>query len=453
MTQENNSRQLALGRDNLRKLLVQYAMPSIIAMTATSLYNMVDSIFIGRGCGPLAIAGLSVTFPLMNLSAAFGAMVGIGSSTVISVKLGQKDKDGAEQALGNVVLLNVVIGVVFMALTLLFLDPILTFFGASENTLPYAREYMQILLWGNVLTHLYLGLNDTVRASGYPQRAMTATLVAVAINTVFDYIFIMVMGLGIAGAAIGTLCAQFVAFCFIMWHYHRADTYLKFRSDIFRFRRKIVKAILSIGAAPFALNTCACLVVLLINNGLKDFGGDYYVGAYGIANRVVFIFVMVSMGINQGMQPIVGYNYGAGQLHRSVKTYKFAAICASLVTTLCFVLCQFAPTPVVRLFTTDAELIEITSHALRLMTAVFPLVGFQIVSSGLFMSLGLAGKATFIAVTRQLLFLIPFLLILPKYWGTDGIWISLPLADAVSIAVVGIMVYLQLRKFKAENLI
>lgn len=445
---DNNSRQLALGTENVRKLLISYALPSIVAMTAASLYNVVDSIFIGRGCAPLAIAGLAVTFPLMNLSAAFGAMVGVGASTVISVRLGQKDYESAQNALGNVVLLNTIIGFVFMVVALTFLDPILIFFGASEQTLPYAREYMSVLLYGNILTHLYLGLNDTVRASGYPKRAMAATLTAVCINVIFNYIFIMQLGLGIKGAAIGTLCSQFIAFCMVIRHYRSKEAFLKFKRSVFKWRTKIVKSIIGIGLAPFLLNFCSCIVVLLINNGLKNNGGDYYVGAYGIANRVLFVFIMIVNGINQGMQPIVGYNYGAGQINRSISAYKNAVCGASIVMVLCWLLCMLLPEYIVGFFTSEEELIEITSRAIRIMVCVFPFVGFQITSTGLFMSMGMAHKSIFLSTTRQLLFLIPFLVILPKFFGTDGVWMSMPMSDAISCIVVAVMIYLQMKKFK-----
>ncbi len=445
---DNNSRQLKLGTENVRKLLISYALPSIIAMTATSLYNVVDSIFIGHGCGPLAIAGLAVTFPLMNLSAAFGAMVGVGASTVISVRLGQKDYESAQNALGTVVLLNIMIGFIFMVVSLCFLDSILTFFGASEQTLPYAREYMSVLLYGNILTHLYLGLNDTVRASGYPKRAMAATLTAVVINIVFNYIFIIVMKLGIKGAAIGTLCSQLVAFCIVVQHYRSKDAFLRFKRSVFKWRIKIVKSVLGIGLAPFLLNFCACIIVLLINNGLKNNGGDYYVGAYGIANRVLFVFIMIVNGINQGMQPIVGYNYGAGQISRSISAYKNAVIAATSVMVLCWLLCMFIPEYIVGFFTTDSSLIDISCRAIRIMVCVFPFVGFQITSTGLFMSMGMAHKSIFLSTTRQLLFLMPFLIILPKFYGTDGVWMSMPISDAVSCIVVAVMVYFQMKKFK-----
>lgn len=444
---------MALGTEPISKLLLRFATPAIIAMTASSLYNMVDSIFIGNGpnCGPLAIAGLATTFPLMNLSAAFGAMVGIGASSVISVKMGQRDIESAEKAMGNVVILNVLIGSIFMALALIFLDPILMFFGASENTLPFAREYMSVLLWGNVLTHLYLGLNDVVRSSGYPKRAMAATLTAVGINVIFNYLFIFVAELGIAGAAIGTLCSQFVAFCMIVVHFTRKDTFLKFKRQVFVFQKKIAFSILSIGCAPFLTNFCACVVVLLINNGLKDYGGDMYVGAYGIANRVIFVFFMVVGGLNQGMQPICGYNYGAGQVNRSFKAFKITVTCAVLVMTVCLLSCEFLPEFIVSWFTTDPELIRITSHALQIMAAVAPCIGFQVVTIGLFTSFGMAKKSILISLTRQLLFLIPFLVILPRYFGTDGVWCSMPMADLTSFTLSIILIVRLIRKFRQKE--
>ncbi len=445
---ENNTRQQQLGTERIGRLLLRYSTPSIIAMTAASLYNMVDSIFIGRGCDPLALAGLATTFPVMNLSAAFGAMVGVGSSTLISVKMGQRDKEGAETALGNVVWLNTAIGLAFMTVALIFLDPILLFFGASEATLPYAREYMQTLLCGNVLTHLYLGLNDVMRASGYPQRAMAATLTAVTINAVFNYIFIFVMELGIRGAAIGTLCAQATAFCGICFHYTRPDTYLRFSRRAFTFSAKIARDIISIGAAPFFTNFCACIIVSLICKSLGEYGGDYYVGAYGIANRIAFVFIMIANGFNQGMQPILGYNYGAGQINRSIRAYRLTVVAAVCVTSSCFIMSMFFPQVPISLFVDDPEMAGIAIHALRVMTIVFPIVGFQITSTGFFMSLGMAKKAIFLSLTRQLLMLIPFLIILPRFFGTDGVWWSMPIADTISAIIVGFMIIRQMKLFK-----
>ena len=440
----------SLGTERIRLLIPQYAIPSIIAMLATSLYNVVDSIFIGQGCGPLAIAGLAICFPMMNLSAAFGAMVGVGASTVIGIRLGQKDYEGAEYAIGNVVILNVIIGTLFMLVYLIFLDEILIFFGASENTLTYARDSMIVLLWGNIITHLYHGLTNVLRATGYPQRAMGITIFSVIINILFNYIFIFVLEMGIMGAAIGTICAQSVALLAIIYHFSRPNTYLRFKRHIFKFRSKMAGEVISIGASSFFNNCCACLVVLLINNSLKQYGGDLYIGAYGIANRIVMIFAMVAMGLHQGIQPIVSFNFGARQFERFLKTFKLGVICATLITFSAFIAGELFARPIVKLFTTDEQLIEYSCHAMHIMVVVFPLVGFQMVSIAFFTAIGKAKKAIFLSLTRQLIFLIPMLLILPPFFGTDGVWMSMPISDMLSVVTVSIMIYFQIKQLRQE---
>ena len=295
---------LTLGTERIRKLLVQYAVPAIIAMTASSLYNMVDSIFIGHGVGPLAISGLALTFPLMNLAAAFGSLVGVGAATLISMRLGQRDYETAQRVLGNVLVLNLIIGVLFGLTALYFLDPILYFFGASDATIGYAREYMSIILWGNVVTHMYLGLNAVLRASGHPRKSMYATINTVVINTMLDPLFIYGFGWGIRGAAIATVLAQVIS---LVWQFRILSDrreLLHFRRGIYRLKRTIVHNIIAIGMSPFLMNLAACFIVILINKGLKQYGGDLAIGAYGIVNRLAFFFVMIVMGINQGMQPI-----------------------------------------------------------------------------------------------------------------------------------------------------
>ena len=342
---------LSLGTEDIKKLLMRYAVPAIVAMTAASLYNMMDSIFIGHGVGALGIAGLAVTFPFINLAAAFGSLVGVGASTLVSVKMGQKDLKSAEAVLGNVLLLNTVIGFLFMTVCLIFLDPILYFFGASADTLPYARDYMKVILYGNLITHIYMGLNEVMRASGYPQRAMMATLFAVLINGVLNALFIFVLGMGIKGAALGTICAQFLALLGVLYHFSSPKSFIRFQKGIFKVRWHIVGGMLAIGLSPFLMNLCSCLIVLLINNGLKDFGGDMYIGAYGIVNRIVFLFIMIVMGFNQGMQPIAGYNFGARQLSRMIQVLKYTTLCAITVTTLGFLICQIFPRTIIRMFT------------------------------------------------------------------------------------------------------
>ena len=448
MTNVKDNTPLVLGTEKIGKLLMQYAIPAIIAMTASSLYNMVDSIFIGHGVGPLAIAGLAITFPLMNLAAAFGSLVGVGASTLVAIKLGQKDKESATHILGNVVMLNGIIGLVFMTLALMFLDPILLFFGASADTLPYAREYMQVILGGNLVTHIYMGLNEVLRASGYPRKAMTATLMAVIVNCVLDALFIFGFGWGIRGAALATIAAQVIALGWVLYHFLDKRSFLHFERGIFGLKRHLVGGMLAIGLSPFLMNLCACFVVILINRSLKMHGGDLAIGAYGIVNRVVFLFLMIVMGFNQGMQPIAGYNFGARQFDRLVQVLKYTIFCGVTVTTIGFLVGQLFPRSIVYLFATDAELVRVAVEGLRIVLMFFPVVGFQMVTSSFFQSIGMAKKAIFLSLTRQLLFLIPTLLVLPHYFGTRGVWMSMPVADAIATVVAAFMLSWQLKQLK-----
>lgn len=441
----------ALGTQSIRKLLTQYSVPAIIAMTASSLYNMVDSIFIGQGVGPLAISGLAVTFPLMNLSAAFGAMVGVGASTLLSVKLGQRDYATAQNILGNVVTLNTIIGVLFGALMLLFLDPILYFFGASDATISYARDFMEVILIGNVVTHMYLGLNAMLRSAGHPQKAMYATVSTVIINIILAPLFIYVFGMGIRGAALATVLAQMVALSWQFRIFTDKKELIRLRRGTFRLQRKIVTNSLAIGLSPFLMNLCACVVVILINQGLQTHGGDLAIGAYGIVNRILFFFVMIVMGLNQGMQPIAGYNFGACQYDRVNTVLKYTIIAATLVMTFGFLIGQFIPHIVVRAFTTDSELIRLSVDGMRLVMIFFPIIGFQMVTTNFFQSIGMAKKSIFLSLTRQLLFLIPLLLTLPHFFGQKGVWLSMPIADFTASLIAGWMLYRQFRQFRQKR--
>jgi len=445
-----------LGTERIRRLLVQYAVPAIIAMTASSLYNMVDSIFIGHGVGPLAISGLALTFPLMNLAAAFGSLVGVGAATLVSMRLGQRDFETARCVLGNVVVLNLVIGVAFGAAALLSLDPILYFFGASEATIGYAREYMTIILCGNVVTHMYLGLNAVLRASGHPRKSMYATINTVVINTALDPLFIYGFGWGIRGAAVATVLAQIVS---LMWQFRllsdRSEL-LHFQRGIYRLRRKIVREILAIGMSPFLMNLAACFIVILINKGLKQYGGDLMIGAYGIVNRLGFFFVMIVMGLNQGMQPIAGYNFGARQYDRVLRVLRLTAVGATCVTTAGFLIGELLPRLAVGLFTSDRELIRLAAEGMRIVFVFFPIIGFQMVATNFFMSIGMAGKAIFLSLSRQLLFLMPGLLLLPplfeasgRWDGGWGVWCAMPLSDLLASIVAFFMLTYQLRKFRS----
>ncbi len=440
-----------LGTENVGKLLKQYAMPAIVAMAAASLYNMVDSIFIGQGVGPMAIAGLAVTFPLMNLSTAFGTLVGVGAVTLISMLLGQKNYYMANRVLGNVVMLNVGIGLLVTILGLVFLDPILYFFGASDATIPYAREYMVIILAGNVISHLYHGLNGVVRASGLPKKAMAATLLAVGLNTVLDPIFIFGLDMGIRGAAIATILAQIVSLLWILKMLSDKNHVVHFSKEVFHFDFKIAERSLSIGMAPFLMNVASCFVVILINRQLQFHGGDMAIGAYGIVNRIVFLFIMLIMGFTQGMQPIAGYNYGAKLYPRVKKVLTLTIICATATTTLAFLAGELIPNAMVSLFTRDAELKELSSHALRIIVALFPIVGYQIVATSFFQSIGYARKAIFLSLSRQLLFLLPFLIVFPRLWGTDGVWWSMPASDIVAALIALLMISRLMKTFGQDE--
>ena len=433
---------------------MRYALPAIIAQVAASLYNIIDSIFIGQGVGPLAISGLALTMPMMNLTAAFGAMIGAGSAALTSIRLGQGNKAAAERILGNVVLLNVLLGVVLMAFGLCYLDELLYFFGASDQTLPYAREYMEIILYGNVITHLYHGLNCMLRVAGYPNKAMNITILAVILNAILDAIFILWWDWGIAGSAWATVIAQLVAVVVQWIHFSDVKSFLRFRSEAFRLRWEIIKNIITVGMAPFMIQSCACVVVILVNNTLGEYGGDLSIGAYGIANRVAFLFTMVVMGFTMGMQPIVGYNYGARAYDRVLKTLWMTVGWSVATTTLGFLICEIFPYQVVHIFVSEdgsgsaTELIEASARGLRILVLMLPLVGFNIVAGNLFQHIGKPKRAILLSVSRQMLFLVPLIIFLPRHLGADGVWYSIPIADFASTLLAALLLFQQIRKFK-----
>lgn len=446
MAQKNSP--ILLGTEKTGKLLTQYAIPAIVAMTASSLYNIADSIFIGHGVGALAISGLALTFPIMNMAAAFGSLVGAGAATLLSLKLGQKDYESANKVLGNVLVLNAIIGVLFTVVCLLVLDPVLYFFGASEQTIGYAREYMEIILMGNVVTHMYLGLNAVLRSAGFPRMSMYATLASVIINCILNPIFIFGFKWGIAGSAWATVISQLISLVYQLLHFAKKDNLIRFQHGIYRLRSELVKGIFAIGLSPFLMNLCSSLVVILINRGLKEHGGDLAIGAYGIVNRLASLFVMVIMGLNQGMQPIAGYNYGARLYPRVMEVTKLTLRIGIGISTVGFLLAQFFPTTLVKIFTTDPELIAIAVKGLRVVFMLFPVVGFQMVATNFFLSIGMPKKSIFLSLTRQLIFLVPFLIVLPYFWGTLGVWISIPFADVSAAVLTWFVLMHQFKKFK-----
>jgi putative MATE family efflux protein len=437
---------IALGTGNVWKLLLQYAIPSVIAMTASSLYNITDSIFIGHGVGPMAISGLAITFPLMNLAAAFGSLIGGGASSLMSLRLGQKDYATANSILGNVFTLNLIIGISYTVLVLLFLDPILYFFGASSETVSYARDFMQIITIGNVVTHLYLGSNALLRASGNPRKSMYNVISTVVLNVILAPLFIFVFHWGIRGAAIATVLSQTVMLITQIRFFTDKNNFIHLQKEAFRLKRRIVIDSLSIGMAPFMMNAAAFIVIIVINQSLIRHGGDLAVGAYGIINRFASLFPMIILGLNQGMQPIAGYNFGAKQFDRVNRVLLQTILLATGVMLTAFLISQFFPYAVVSAFTSDETLTGIAAPGLRIVLLFFPIVGFQMVTSNFFQSIGMPAKAIFMSLTRQVLFLLPLLLILPPLFGVNGVWYSMPAADLMSSIVAGYMLITQYRK-------
>ena len=442
-----------LGSEKIGKLLKMYAVPGIIAQTAASLYNMVDSIYIGhiKDVGSYAISGLAVTFPLMNLSAALGTLVGVGAMTLISVLLGQKNYDTARKVLSNVLTLNTIISIIFTVVMLAFLDPILYFFGASANTLPFARSYMIIILLGNVITHLYFGFNGIIRAAGNPKLAMGLTLFTVTSNAILDPIFIFGLDMGIQGAALATVLCQTMALSYSMRYLSRKDSFLHLPKPLFQLDWRIAKQSLAIGVGPFLMNAASCLVALFINQQLRKYGGDLAIGAYGIVNRITMLFIMVCMGFNQGLQPIAGYNYGARQYSRVKEIFMLTVKWEVLVTTLCFLVSELIPVQAVSLFTNDPEMIRISSHGLKVMNVAFALVGFGMVSTNLFQCLGMVKKSIFLSLTRQLIFLLPLIYTLPLWFQEKGVWMSFPISDSLNIIISAILIINLFRKFNKLN--
>ncbi len=438
-----------LGTERVGVLLRKYAVPGIIAMTASSLYNMVDSIFIGhiKDVGAYAISGLAVTFPLMNLSTALGTLVGVGAATMTSVLLGQRNYSTANKVLSNVVSLNTIFGLSFMAVVLCFLEPILYFFGASENTMPFAKDYMTIILLGNAVTHLYFGLNTIIRASGNPKTAMGLTIFTVLSNAVLDPVFIFVLDMGIKGAALATVLCQFMALCYTFYFFSRKKNIVHFEKKVFNLDWKIAKSSMSIGMGPFLMNCASCIVTMFINQQLRKYGGDLSIGAYGIANRITFIFLMIIMGLCQGMQPIAGYNWGARQYSRVKKVFVLTASWASLVTLLCWIASVFFPEAMVRIFTSEPELISRATYGLRHLNAVVFIVGFCMVAGNFFQCLGMVKTSIFLSLTRQLLILVPLLYLLPVKFEELGVWLSFPISDSVSLVISALCIASLFRKF------
>lgn len=446
MRNQNNPH--LLGTEKIGKLLLQYSLPAIVGMTITSLYNIIDSIFIGHGVGAIAISGLAITFPLMNLLIAFCTLVGVGGAAISSIRLGQKDREGAVEVAGNVFMLCLINSVVFAGISLLYLDPILLFFGASRMTLPYAHDFMKVILLGTPISYVMIGLNNVMRATGYPKKAMLSSLLTVASNIIIAPVFIFKFNWGIEGAALATVISQFIGMIWVLSHFFNKNSYVHFTRSCFRMKKRIVWSIFSIGMSPFLMNVCACIVVIIINVSLLSHGGDLAIGAYGIVNRVLTLFVMIVLGLAMGMQPIVGYNYGAERYGRVRMTLKYGIIAGICITSTGFLGSEFFPGLIVSMFTDSPELSELSARGLQIASLMFPFVGCQIVITNFFQSIGKAKISIFLSLSRQLLYLLPCLIFLPRVWGVAGVWSSMPFSDFLAFVTAVIIL---LRHFKKIN--
>lgn len=440
-----------LGTRKISTLLREYAVPGIIAMTASSLYNIIDSIYIGHipGDGALALTALGVCFPLMNLGTAIGTLAGVGVSTLTSILLGQKNYVTANKLLPNLVTLNVVLGGLFALLTLVFMDPLLRFFGATDATVGFASSYMTVITLGFIVTHLYFGLNAMLRATGHPERAMALTLFTVIFNAILDPLFIFTFGLGVQGAAIATVICQALSLAYCLWYFSGERNVVHFEKRIFRFSWRLARTTLGIGMGPFLMNSAACLVNMFFNQQLLKYGGDYAIGAYGIINRFSFFFFMIVMGINQGMQPIASYNFGARNGLRVRAVYRLSVIWATAVMILGFIFSEFFPALSCSIFTNDPELKALAVHGMRLINIALPIIGFQIISTNLFQCLGMVKHSIFLSLSRQLIFLLPGLYVLPLAFGMEGVWLSYPVSDVIAFSVTVVMVVHLVKKLKA----
>lgn len=441
---KNDINRLATGK--ISRLLWEYSLPAVVGMLVMSLYNVIDRIFIGQGVGTDAITGLTITFPVMNISAAIGVLIGAGASARVSIMLGAKKTRDAELALGNSLTLIVCNAVIYITLMWLFLDWILIKFGASETSLPYARDFMTYILPGMLIMNVGFSLNNVMRASGYPMKAMVAMIISAVLNVILAPIFIFVLDMGIKGAAIATDIAMTLFTIYVLAHFANKKHTLHFTKGCFHPKLNIVLAIIGIGAAPATINLASSFINAIINNKLLEFGGDHAVAAAGIFTTYTSLICMAVVGICQGMQPIVGYNYGAGNFDRLKRAYWITIGCATTLVTIGAIFGLSWPHLIARAFTIDSELIAATSHGLSIALLCFFVVGFQIVSTTFFQSIGQVWQSIILSLSRQVFFLIPLLLLLTRWFDLDGVWMSFPLSDILATIITTTMIIFQFKK-------
>lgn len=435
-----------LEHEDVGRLLLKYAIPAVIGMMVNSLYNIVDRMFIGHGVGPLAISGLTLTFPVMLFLYAFGMLVGAGAAARISIFMGRKEMDMAQKILGNALLLILLFSAVSIIPSMIFLEDLLQLFGGSEHTIPYAAEYLYIVIPANLLTSLSFSFNAVMRATGYPKKAMLTMLIGAVLNTILDPVFIYWLDMGIKGAAYATVISVAVSTVFVMSHFLNKNSLIRFQKKYLKWDGQVVWYIVTIGVAPFAMQIAGSFVNVVLNNSLQVYGGDLALGASGIIASFGMLLVMLVMGITQGMQPIVGFNYGAGLQDRVVRTLRLVIITATCIMGAGWICSLLFPEFIVRGFTNDPELIALAANGLRINLSVFVVVGSQIVISQFFQSIGVAWKSVFLSLSRQFLYLIPTILILPPFFGLDGVWYSGPLSDGLAAVTAWLFLFYHVKK-------
>ena len=449
--QDNNERLRELGTAPIGKLLLKYSLPAVVGTVVSAVYNIIDSIVIGHAIDdPYVVAGMAVTFPVMNLVTALGMLVGAGAATRVSIVMGQNDRRVAEIILGNCVQLTVIFGILYIIGFSFFLDPLLRAFGASSRSLPYAKEFLLWVLPGMVLMNLTFSYNNVMRASGYPAKAMYTNMIGAVLNSILAPLFLFGFHWGIRGAAIATDISMLVTATWVMSHFFNKNNTLHFARGSFKFNWPIIRGVLYIGMAPFLINVAGSGINAIINNTLVDYGGGNAVAAVVVFNRYVTVFVFIIIGICQGMQPIVGYNYGSGRYRRLFRTFWLAAGTAVCISTLGTLLGVFNPRPIAAMFMQDDEQIQCAINCLHITLMSFWIVGFQIVSTNFFQALGMAGKAVFLSLTRQIIFMIPLLFILPPVMGLDGVWTAFPISDMAASITAAILLWVEMRHITHE---
>ena len=437
-----------LGEESISKLLMKFSIPAIVGMLVNALYNVVDRMFIGHiggGVGKLALSGVTVTFPIANIIMAFGMLVGIGTAALISIKLGQQKKQEAEQILGNAFTLIIIISLLVTTLGLIFLEPMLLKFGASKETFPYAKEYITVILIGVVFQNIGFGLNNTIRSEGNPRIAMFTMLIGGILNTILDPIFIFVFHMGTRGAAIATVISQAVNTIWVLSYFFSGKSVLKIRYKNLKLDFKVIKSIFAIGMSPFSMQLAASVVTIISNRSLVKYGGDLALGAMGIIMSISMFVLMPIFGINQGCQPIIGYNYGAKKYDRVKHALKLGILAATTITVTGTIIIQLFPKQLIGIFNKDPQLLAIGIHGIRIYLFMLPVIGFQIVSANYFQAIGKAKISMFLSLSRQVIILIPLLFILPKFFDLNGVWISGPSADAIASILTAIFLFVEIK--------